>query len=88
MWDLCSLARDQTSAPCIGMESFNQQTTREVPNYCILYITHMQKSFYDRIRWKYFQIPQQEWICLTTRPVLTTIATFFMLVCPTLLLFA
>ena len=88
MWDLCSPARDQTSAPCIGMESFNQQTTREVPNYCILYITHMQKSFYDRIRWKYFQIPQQEWICLPTRPVLTTIATFFMLVCPTLLLFA
>lgn len=59
MWDLCSPARDQTSAPCIGMESFNQQTTREVPNYCILYITHMQKASMTGIRWKYFQIPQQ-----------------------------
>lgn len=88
MWDLCSPTRDQTSAPCVGMESFNQQTTREVPNYGILCITHMQ-SFCDRIRWKCFQIPQQEWICTSVQydcprgPLSDHHGHLFMLVCPT-----
>ena len=93
MWDLCSPTRDQTSAPCIGMESFNQETTREVRHYCILYITHMQ-SFYDWLRWKYFQILQQEWICTSVqydRPqglLSDHHCHLFMLVYPTLLSFA
>ena len=31
MWDLSSLTRDQTRTPCIGKQSPNHWTTREVP---------------------------------------------------------
>ena len=31
MWDLSSLTRDGTSIPCIGRQSLNLYTTREVP---------------------------------------------------------
>ena len=32
MWDLCSPTRDQTYIPCIGRQSHNHWTVREVPN--------------------------------------------------------
>ena len=31
MWHLSSLTRDQTDTPCIGRQSLNHWTTREVP---------------------------------------------------------
>ena len=31
MWDLSSLTRDQTCTPCIGRQSLNHWTAREVP---------------------------------------------------------
>ena len=31
MWDLSSLTRDQTLTLCIGRQSLNHRTTREVP---------------------------------------------------------
>ena len=35
MWDLSSLARDRTRSPCIGRQSLNHWTTREVPHFAI-----------------------------------------------------
>ena len=32
MWDFTSLIRDQTHTPCIGKQSLNHWTTREVPH--------------------------------------------------------
>ena len=32
-WDLISLIRDRTPAPCIGRQSLNHWTTREVPTH-------------------------------------------------------
>ena len=32
MWDHSSLTRDRTSTPCIGRQSLNHWTTREVPS--------------------------------------------------------
>ena len=31
MWDLSSLTRDQTCTPCLGRQSLNHWTTRELP---------------------------------------------------------
>ena len=31
MWDLNSLTRDGTHTPCVGRQSLNHQTAREVP---------------------------------------------------------
>ena len=39
MWDLSSLTRDRTHTPCIGRQSLNHWTTREVhkiQDYCVL----------------------------------------------------
>ena len=32
IWDLSSQTRDQTCTPCVGRQSFNHWTTREVPH--------------------------------------------------------
>ena len=37
MWDLTSLTRDQTCTPCIGRQSVNHWTTREVPGCMYIY---------------------------------------------------
>ena len=38
MWDLSSPTRDRTHTPCIGRQSFNHWTTREVPGTLSLVI--------------------------------------------------
>ena len=35
-WDLIFPTRDRTGTPCIGRQSLNHWTTREVPKYCLL----------------------------------------------------
>ena len=37
MWDLSSPTRDRTHTPCIGRQSLNHRTTREVPKF-FLYV--------------------------------------------------
>ena len=37
MWDLSSPTRDQTHTSCIGRQSLNHRTTREVPNLINIY---------------------------------------------------
>ena len=47
MWDLSSLTRDQTCTPCIGRQTLNHWTMREVPSllyfepikHCFVYIS-------------------------------------------------
>ena len=39
MWDLSSPTRDQTCTPCIGRQSLNHWTAREVP----------EKNFFSRV---------------------------------------
>ena len=37
MWDLSSLTRLQTHIPCVGRQSLNHWTTREVPTVCLYF---------------------------------------------------
>ena len=37
MWDLSSPTRDQTHTPCIGRQSLNHRTAREVPRNPFFY---------------------------------------------------
>ena len=44
MWDLSSLTRDRTLSPCVGRQSLNPWTTREVP-YTFFSKKHNRKFF-------------------------------------------
>ena len=43
MWDLSSPTRDRTRTPCIGRQSLNHWTTREVPNCFFWFATSQSK---------------------------------------------
>ena len=39
-WGLISLTRNRTCIPCIGRQSLNPWTTREVPDFCFYFLSH------------------------------------------------
>ena len=44
MWDLSSLTRDWTCVPCIGRQTLNHWTTREVP--ALFFLMHILKKLF------------------------------------------
>ena len=69
MWDFSSLNRDLTHVPCIGRQSLNQWTAREVPGDGVLILTLWMRlaQGHSVSRRRGNQV-----VCLTLRPLLWT----------------